>query len=156
MAETAAALGHPPQALAELAAFRRTAPMPLSADTIDLGLRGGPSLETLALAAPDLILSSSYYSFAEARLAGIAPVFSRPLFVPGGAAAARLIAATQDLATRLGTPRPPAPCSPAAAPNLPPLPGASRKPPPRPVFWSRSATPGMSACSAPTACFTAR
>ncbi|ADE87366.1 ABC transporter substrate-binding protein [Rhodobacter capsulatus] len=104
MAETAAALGHPPQALAELAAFRRTAPMPLSADTIDLGLRGGPSLETLALAAPDLILSSSYYSFAEARLAGIAPVFSRPLFVPGVPPLPRLIAATQDLATRLGTP----------------------------------------------------
>ncbi|XZQ31232.1 hypothetical protein ACTTAL_18715 (plasmid) [Rhodobacter capsulatus] len=112
MAETAAALGHPPQALAELAAFRRTAPMPLSADTIDLGLRGGPSLETLALAAPDLILSSSYYSFAEARLAGIAPVFSRPLFVPGVPPLPRLIAATQDLATRLGTPRPPMPCSP--------------------------------------------
>ena len=104
MAETAALLGHPPQALAELAAFRRTAPMPLAADTIDLGLRGGPSLETLALAAPDLILSSSYYSFIEPRLARIAPVFSRPLFVPGVPPLSRLIAAMRDLAVRLGTP----------------------------------------------------
>lgn len=104
MAETALWLGHPPVALAELIAFRRTAPQPVASETIDLGLRGGPSLETLALVAPDLILSSNYYSFIEPQLTRIAPVFSRPLFLPGEPPLPKLIAAMHDLAARIGDP----------------------------------------------------
>lgn len=83
MAETAMALGLAPVAMAELIAFRSEAPLPLPKGMADLGLRGAPNMEALSLAAPDLILSSSYYSFAEPQLARIAPVFSRALYVSG-------------------------------------------------------------------------
>ena len=79
--ETALLLGAAPVAIAELIAFRRTAPVPVAPGTIYLGLRGGPSLETLALAAPDLILSSQYYGFIEPQLARIAPVSWLPATV---------------------------------------------------------------------------
>ena len=104
MAETALMLGAAPVAIAELIAFRRAAALPVAPGTIDLGLRGGPSLETLALAAPDLILSSNYYGFLEPQLTRIAPVFSRSLFVPGVPPLPKLLSALRDLAVQIGTP----------------------------------------------------
>lgn len=104
MAETALALGIAPVAIAELISFRRASALPVAPGTIDLGLRGGPSLETLTLAAPDLILSSNYYAFQEPQLARIAPVFSRPLFVQGVPPLPKLFAALRDLAAQIGPP----------------------------------------------------
>lgn len=104
MAETATLLGHAPVALAELIAFRRTAPQPVSQTTIDLGLRGSPNLESLALVAPDLILSSSYYTFVEPQLTRIAPVFSRPLFVPGERPLPKMFTLLDELAEAIGDP----------------------------------------------------
>jgi ABC-type Fe3+-hydroxamate transport system substrate-binding protein len=104
MAETAMALGHPPQAMAELRGFRRVAPFTPPEATIDLGLRGSPNLEALSLSAPDLILSSSYYSFAEPQLARIAPVLSRALYVAGEDPLPKLLALASDLAGALGDP----------------------------------------------------
>ena len=101
MAETALALGHPPVALAELIAFRRAPVAPPPAATIDLGLRGAPNLEALTQVAPDLILSSSYYSFVEPRLARIAPVFSRALYVADDPAFPKVMALIGELAEQL-------------------------------------------------------
>ncbi|WGR61840.1 ABC transporter substrate-binding protein [Paracoccus sp. FO-3] len=102
MAETAMALGHAPVALAELIAFRDAAVAQPPRATVDLGLRGAPNLEALSLVAPDLILSSSYYSAIEPRLARIAPVFTRALYVPGEPAFPKVMALLGDLAGRLG------------------------------------------------------
>lgn len=104
MAETALALGHAPVAVAELLSFRRVAPEAPAAATLDLGLRGAPNLEALSLAAPDLVLSSGYYAFAEPQLARIAPVFSRPLYDRGTPPLPRLVALLADLAAALGDP----------------------------------------------------
>ena len=104
MWETAQAIGHAPHAVAELVRLRREAPMPVPPGTRDLGLRGSPNLEALSLVAPDLILSSNYYSFIETRLAQIAPVFSRPLFIPGEAPLPKAEAALLSLAAELGDP----------------------------------------------------
>lgn len=105
MAETALALGTPPAAIAELAGFRRGAALTVPAGIVDLGLRGSPNLEALALVAPDLILSSTYYAFAEPQLRRIAPVFSRDLFAPGRPSFPRLRALLPDLANMLGVPQ---------------------------------------------------
>lgn len=104
MAETAMALGHPPAALAELIAFRDAAVAPPPPGTVDLGLRGAPNLEALSLVAPDLILSSSYYSAVQPRLERIAPVFTRALYVAGEPAFPKVMALLGDLAERLGDP----------------------------------------------------
>ena len=104
MAETATLLGYAPVALAELVAFRRTAPQPVPRTTVDLGLRGAPNLESLALVAPDLILSSSYYTFVEPQLTRIAPVFSRPLFVPGERPLPKMFTLLDELADAIGDP----------------------------------------------------
>lgn len=102
MAETAVALGHPPKAMAELIAFRRVAPTPPPGATIDLGLRGAPNLEALSLSAPDLILSSSYYSFADAQLTRIAPIFTRALYVPNEPPLPKLLALLPELEQAIG------------------------------------------------------
>lgn len=104
MAETAMLLGHPPQAMAELIAFRRVAPELPPEATVDLGLRGAPNLEALSLSDPALILSSSYYTFAEAQLARIAPVFTRALYVPGEPPLPKVTALVAELALALGNP----------------------------------------------------
>ena len=114
MAETAMALGHAPQAMAELIAFRRIAPVQPPGDTADLGLRGAPNLEALSLSAPGLILSSSYYAFAEPQLQRIAPVFSRALYVPGEPPLPKVTALLTELAQALGTPDSAAPVLAAA------------------------------------------
>ncbi|MDK8874596.1 ABC transporter substrate-binding protein [Paracoccus sp. SSJ] len=104
MAETAMALGHPPAALAELIGFRDAAVEPPPQGTIDLGLRGAPNLEALSLVAPDLILSSSYYSAIQPRLERIAPVFTRALYVADEPAFPKVMALLAELAQRLGDP----------------------------------------------------
>lgn len=104
MAETAMAIGHPAVALAELIAFRRVAPAEPAQDSVDLGLRGAPNLEALSLTAPGLILSSSYYSFAEPQMARIAPVFSRALYVPGEAPLPKVTTLVTELAQEIGLP----------------------------------------------------
>ncbi len=114
MAETAMALGHPPEAMAELLAYRKVAPLPPPAGTVDLGLRGAPNLEALSLSAPALILSSSYYAFAEPQLQRIAPVFTRALYVPGEPPLPKVMALLSDLAKALGTPDAAAPVLAAA------------------------------------------
>ncbi|MDQ7263942.1 ABC transporter substrate-binding protein [Paracoccus sp. PS-1] len=104
MAETAMALGHPPAALAELIGFRDAAAAQPPQSTVDLGLRGAPNLEALSLVAPDLILSSSYYSAIQPRLERIAPVFTRALYVAGEPAFPKVMAVLGELAERLGDP----------------------------------------------------
>ncbi|MDO9638342.1 MAG: iron-siderophore ABC transporter substrate-binding protein [Pseudotabrizicola sp.] len=104
MAETAMALGCPPVAMAELIAFRSETPVPLPVGMTDLGLRGAPNMEALSLAAPDLILSSSYYSFAEPQLTRIAPVFSRALYVAGSPPLPKVTALVTELAQVINQP----------------------------------------------------
>lgn len=104
MAETAMALGHPPVALAELIAFRDAAVVQPPQGTIDLGLRGMPNLEALSLVAPDLILSSSYYSADQPRLERIAPVFTRTLYAAGEPAFPKVMTLLAELAERLDNP----------------------------------------------------
>lgn len=104
MAESAAMLGVAPVAISELIGFAEVAPLAPADGTVDLGLRGSPNFEALSLIAPDLILSSSYYTSYEPRLARIAPVFSRALFVhdvPALPVATRLLA---ELAAQIGVP----------------------------------------------------
>lgn len=104
MAESAMALGHPPLAVAELKELRRVAASVPPAETIDLGLRGAPNLEALSLSAPDLILSSSYYSFIQPQLERIAPVLSQALYVPGEDPLPKLVTLLPVLAEALGDP----------------------------------------------------
>lgn len=104
MAETAMALGHPPAALAELIAFRNAAVVQPPRMTIDLGLRGMPNLEALSLVAPELILSSSYYSAVQPRLERIAPVFTRELYIADEPAFPKVMTLLWELAERLGDP----------------------------------------------------
>lgn len=102
MAETAIALGANLVALAELPAFRRASSIqPKVGIPQDLGLRGAPNMEALALLGPDLILSSNYYSFAESRLSQIAPVFSRAIYEPGNDPFMRVMALPEELGAQL-------------------------------------------------------
>lgn len=84
MLETAVALGCPPVAACELMRYADDAGLPpLPAGTTDLGLRGSPNFELLALTRPDLILSSNYYTYIQPRLEQIAPVLSHSLYIAG-------------------------------------------------------------------------
>ncbi len=84
MLETAVALGCPPVAACELMRYAGDAGLPpLPAGTTDLGLRGSPNFELLALTRPDLILSSNYYTYIQPRLEKIAPVLSHSFYVTG-------------------------------------------------------------------------
>ncbi|MBA4799219.1 MAG: iron-siderophore ABC transporter substrate-binding protein [Rhizobiales bacterium] len=103
MLETAWALGHKPVAACELIRFRVESPaVPLPQETLDLGLRGAPNFEQLRFAAPDLILSSPFYTRHEAALSAVAPVFSLPFFVRGEASLPHALNALEGLADRLG------------------------------------------------------
>ena len=104
MAETAMALGCPPVAMAELIGFRTETPVPVPDGMTDLGLRGAPNMEALSLAAPDLILSSGYYSFAEPQLTRIAPVFSRELYVAGSPPLPKVTSLVTELAQAINQP----------------------------------------------------
>lgn len=103
MAESAMALGLAPVALAEARAFAALTPVA----ALDFGRRGAPNREALSLAAPDLILSSSYYAFIEPRLAAIAPVFAPALYVAGEPPLPKVMAVLDDLAPLLGAPAAP-------------------------------------------------
>jgi len=73
--ETLLAIGVVPVAATELTMFRRIAVEPeVPASVVDIGLRGSPNYEALRLARPDLVLSSNYYAWAEAKLRLVAPV----------------------------------------------------------------------------------
>lgn len=86
MAETAAALDLPLVAVAEKRQFLRGTAVTLPPGCADVGLRGSPNLEALSLVAPDLILSSNFYSFVEPQLGRIAPVFTQNMFIQIGRA----------------------------------------------------------------------
>lgn len=105
MLETAWAIGHIPVAGTELIRFRVESPgIPLLAETLDLGLRGTPNFEQLRFAAPDLILSSPFYTRHETALTAVAPVFSLPFFVRGEPSLPHALDAIEALAERLGDP----------------------------------------------------
>ena len=105
MLETAWAIGHTPVAATELIRFRVESPtVTLPAETLDLGLRGTPNFEQLRFAAPDLILSSPFYTRHEAALSAVAPVFSLPFFVRGEPSLPHALDALETLAERLGDP----------------------------------------------------
>jgi iron complex transport system substrate-binding protein len=103
MLETAWAIGHTPVAGTELIRFRVESPsITLPEETLDLGLRGAPNFEQLRFAAPDLILSSPFYTRHEAALSAVAPVFSLPFFVRGEPSLPHALDALEALAERLG------------------------------------------------------
>ncbi|MBW4960656.1 ABC transporter substrate-binding protein [Sulfitobacter sp. CW3] len=101
MAETAAALHLPLVALAEKRQFVRASSVTLPKDCADVGLRGTPNLEALSLVAPELILSSNFYSFVEPQLERIAPVYTRQLFVPQEPTLPKVLFAMEALAEHL-------------------------------------------------------
>ncbi len=105
MLETAWAIGHIPVAGTELIRFRVESPeILLPKETLDLGLRGTPNFEQLRFAAPDLILSSPFYTRHEDALTTVAPVFSLPFFVRGEPSLPHALDAIEALAERLGDP----------------------------------------------------
>ncbi|WP_246663177.1 ABC transporter substrate-binding protein [Rhizobium sp. WL3] len=105
MLETAWAIGHVPVAASELIRFRiESASVPLPAETLDLGLRGTPNFEQLRFCAPDLILSSPFYTRHEAALSAVAPVFSLPFFVRGEPTLPHALEAIEAMAERLDDP----------------------------------------------------
>ena len=101
MAETAAALDLPLVAVAEKRQFLRGTAVTLPPDCADVGLRGSPNLEALSLVAPDLILSSNFYSFVEPQLGRIAPVFTQNMFIPTEPALPKALSALETLAIQL-------------------------------------------------------
>lgn len=105
MLETALALGHPPVAACELIRFRaESAGITIPAEMLDLGLRGTPNFEQLRFCAPDLILSSPFYTRLEGPLTAVAPIFSLPFFVRGEPSLPHALDALEALAERLDDP----------------------------------------------------
>lgn len=102
LASTVAALGAGPAAVAERDGYARWVGAPtLPAATIELGLRTGPSLETLAALKPDLILVNALNAGLRARLDTIAPTYSNTIFGVEHAPIAGAIAAARALGQRL-------------------------------------------------------
>jgi ABC-type Fe3+-hydroxamate transport system substrate-binding protein len=82
--ETLLAIGANVVAATELLGFADVAVTPpVPASVSDLGLRGTPNLETLRLAAPELIFNSNFYGRLQDRLALIAPVETHSVYLPG-------------------------------------------------------------------------
>lgn len=103
MLETACAIGQAPVAACELIRFRaENDAVRLPSETVDLGLRGSPNFEQLRLVAPDLILSSPFYTRQDARFQAVAPVFSLPFYVPGEPSLPHALEALEALGARLG------------------------------------------------------
>ena len=74
-AETLAAIGRPPIAVAELPRYRRAVDTPaMPADVIDVGLRLEPNLELMQSLRPDLILINPAQATLRAVLAPVAPI----------------------------------------------------------------------------------
>lgn len=104
MLETAAALDIMPIAATELIQFRKDAVEPVIPDQVmDLGLRGSPNLELLRLAAPDLILSSPFYTRHRPALERVAPIISLPFYTRGEPPLDKARAAILALGDQLGT-----------------------------------------------------
>lgn len=82
--ETLLAIGANVVAATELLQFREVAVKPeIPAGVADLGLRGTPNFEALRLAAPDLIVNSNFYQWANERMSRIAPVETHSVYVSG-------------------------------------------------------------------------
>ncbi|MDQ0468093.1 ABC transporter substrate-binding protein [Labrys wisconsinensis] len=97
--ETLLAIGVVPVAAAELVLYRSIAvEPPVPTGVADIGLRGAPNFEALRTLAPELILSSDFYAWAEPKLARIAPVETVSIFRAGG----RPYAAAEQAALTLG------------------------------------------------------
>ncbi|MBH8579491.1 ABC transporter substrate-binding protein [Bisbaumannia pacifica] len=105
LAETLVALGHPPIALGQVAAYHAWVGEPALPDAvIDLGLRSQPNLERLAALAPERILISPMFANLRPRLERIAPVSELTLYAPGEATWPQLLALTRELAARVEDP----------------------------------------------------
>ncbi|WP_355660394.1 ABC transporter substrate-binding protein [Halomonas salifodinae] len=105
LAETLVALGHPPIALGQVAAYHAWVGEPALPDSvIDLGLRSQPNLERLAALAPEGILISPMFANLTPRLERIAPVSELALYAPGEAPWPQMLALTRELAARVGDP----------------------------------------------------
>ncbi|WP_431025617.1 iron-siderophore ABC transporter substrate-binding protein [Halomonas sp. H5] len=105
LAETLVALGHPPVALGQVAAYHAWVGEPaLPESVIDLGLRSQPNLERLAALAPERILISPMFANLTPRLERIAPVSELTLYAPGEATWPQLLALTRELAGRVEDP----------------------------------------------------
>lgn len=102
MFETLLALDVVPVAATELVQFRKLAvEPPIPQHVADLGLRGSPNLEMLRLADPDVIVSSNWYTWANARFEQIAPILSYSVYEPGRPPYAPAERITLDLGERL-------------------------------------------------------
>ncbi|GEK47334.1 ABC transporter substrate-binding protein [Bisbaumannia pacifica] len=105
LAETLVALGHPPVAVGQVAAYHAWVGEPALPDSvIDLGLRSQPNLERLAALAPEGILISPMFANLRPRLERIAPVSELALYAPGEATWPQLLALTRELAARVEDP----------------------------------------------------
>lgn len=101
--ETVLAMGIEPVAASELRQFRAIAVEPeVPAAVIDLGLRGAPNYELLAMTAPDLVLSSNFYEAQRSVLERVAPVVSLSIHQPGRPPFAPAEDAARTLGERLG------------------------------------------------------
>jgi iron complex transport system substrate-binding protein len=101
--ETLLAIGVVPVAAAELVLYRKVAVEPEVPDSVaDIGLRGQPNYEALRALAPDLILSSNYYAWAEPKLRLIAPVESVSIYGTGQPVYTAAEQAARVLGERLG------------------------------------------------------
>lgn len=103
LAQTLLGLGIEPVAIADMPGYRRwVAQPPLPERAADIGRRIEPNMEVLAGTAPDLILTSGYYSRALDRLRGIAAVETLRIYQPGTPALAQAFTVAGRLASRLG------------------------------------------------------
>ncbi|APO78707.1 ferrichrome ABC transporter substrate-binding protein (plasmid) [Rhizobium etli 8C-3] len=81
--ETLLAIGANVVAAPELRQFGHIVVKPeVPASVADLGLRGTPNFEVLRFARPDLIFSSNFYAWADARMRLIAPVENHAVYKP--------------------------------------------------------------------------
>ena len=84
VAETMAAMGIFPAALAEKASYEVWSKSPaMPASTLDLGMRAQPNPDRMIRLAPDLILASQDYAFVKALLEKIGPTSLLDVYTPG-------------------------------------------------------------------------
>ncbi|MCW6509202.1 iron-siderophore ABC transporter substrate-binding protein [Lichenifustis flavocetrariae] len=103
LASTLMALGVTPVGVAEQRLYADwVGPPALPSGVIELGLRTGPSFETLAALKPDLIGINPLNESIRSRLEMIAPTFSNSIFSPERAPLDRCKVMTRSLADRIG------------------------------------------------------
>lgn len=84
VAETMAAMGIFPAALAEKASYEVWSQSPaMPASTLDLGMRAQPNPDRMIRLAPDLILASQDYAFVKTLLEKIGPTTLLDVYTPG-------------------------------------------------------------------------